>query len=161
MWLRAAVQLPSCERKVPPLDYSITDNIPVDNIAAAAAVLPQTTLPPSPKQCGNTYLEMPVIVHEFVHHAVSEEEVCAGPQPYNSRAKLWRVLLPPDQLNPQGYIDAALDNFSPMEVCVVQHQALSQTICVCCGWVLNTRIVWTCVLVRKCWWFGVAVVRSV
>jgi len=65
-------------------------------------------------QCGNTYLEMPVVVHEFVHHAVSEEET--APQPYNSRSKLWRVLLPPDQLNPNGFVDASLENFQPLEV---------------------------------------------
>ena len=66
-------------------------------------------------QCGNTYLEMPVVVHEFVHHAVSQEEM--APQPFSARSKLWRVLLPPDQLNPQGFVDARLDNFRPMEVC--------------------------------------------
>jgi hypothetical protein len=65
-------------------------------------------------QVGNTFLEMPVVVHEFVHHAVSEEEL--SPQLFSDRSKLWRVLLPPDQLNPQGYMDARLDYFSPLEV---------------------------------------------
>jgi hypothetical protein len=55
-----------------------------------------------------------VVVHEFVHHAVSEEE--RSPQLFNDRSKLWRVLLPPDQLNPEGYMDARLDYFSPLEV---------------------------------------------
>jgi hypothetical protein len=57
---------------------------------------------------------MPVVVHEFVHHAVSKDEM--APQLFNNRSKLWRVLLPPDQLNPEGYVDARLDNFSPLEV---------------------------------------------
>lgn len=57
---------------------------------------------------------MPVVVHEFVDHAVSVEEM--EPQPWNSRAKLWRVLLPPDQLNPTGFVDAQLDNFEPLKV---------------------------------------------
>lgn len=65
-------------------------------------------------QVGNTFLEMPVVVHEFVHHAVSEEE--RTPQLFSDRSKLWRVLLPPDQLNPDGYMDARLDYFSPLEV---------------------------------------------
>jgi hypothetical protein len=57
---------------------------------------------------------MPVMVHEFVHHAVSKEDM--EPQLFNPRSKLWRVLLPPDQLNPDGYVDANLDNFNPLEV---------------------------------------------
>lgn len=65
-------------------------------------------------QVGNTFLEMPVVVHEFVHHAVSEEEL--SPQLFSDRSKLWRVLLPPDQLNPDGFMDARLDYFSPLEV---------------------------------------------
>lgn len=61
---------------------------------------------------------MAVIIHEFVHHAVSEEDMT--PQPYNTRSKLWRVLMPPDQLNPSGCIDAALESFMPMQVCACQ-----------------------------------------
>lgn len=55
-----------------------------------------------------------MVVHEFVHHAVSPEATAA--QLFNSRSKLWRVLVPPDQLNPDGFVDARLDNFSPLEV---------------------------------------------
>lgn len=57
---------------------------------------------------------MPVVVHEFVHHAVAEDEM--APTIFSKRSKLWRVLLPPDQLNPQGFVDAHLDNFKPLEV---------------------------------------------
>jgi hypothetical protein len=65
-------------------------------------------------QCSNTFLEMPVVVHEFVTHAVAEEEM--QPQPLNSRAKLWRALMPPDQLNPMGFIDGDIQAFMPTQV---------------------------------------------
>jgi hypothetical protein len=65
-------------------------------------------------QCSNTFLEMPVVVHEFVTHAVAEEQML--PQPLNSRAKLWRALMPPDQLNPMGFIDGDIQAFMPTQV---------------------------------------------
>lgn len=55
-----------------------------------------------------------MVVHEFVTRAVSDEE--AEPQPLSNRAKLWRVLLPPDQLNPQGCVEAMLEGFMPTQV---------------------------------------------
>lgn len=50
-----------------------------------------------------TYLEMPVLIHEFTPRSVAPEE--REPMPILRRAKLWRVLLPPDQLNEDGYYD--------------------------------------------------------
>jgi hypothetical protein len=47
-----------------------------------------------------TYLEMPVICHEFSTSAVPPEE--AEPRQINPRARLYVVRLPPDQLNPDG-----------------------------------------------------------
>lgn len=65
---------------------------------------------------------MPVVVHEFVLHAVPEEEM--QPQPLNMRAKLWRALMPPDQLNPLGFIDGDLQSFMPTQVRTCQPNAL-------------------------------------
>ncbi len=48
-----------------------------------------------------TYLEMPVIVHEFGTRPVPENELHVA-QPLHARAKLYRMTLPPDQLNPDG-----------------------------------------------------------
>lgn len=98
-------------------------------------------------QCGNTFLEMPVVVHEFVHHAVSQDEM--APQLFNNRSKLWRVLVPPDQLNPDGFVDASLENFSPLQVrrdlaCVWSLGETPQGICACrviakVGWRLHHK----------------------
>lgn len=57
-----------------------------------------------------TYLEMPVIIHEFATHPVPDEELDELIQ-INPRARLYVTRLPPDQLNPEGYYDAEL---SPM-----------------------------------------------
>ena len=47
----------------------------------------------------DTYITMPVIVHELVDEAVPLEELDA-PQALDRRSCLFRVRLPPDQLNP-------------------------------------------------------------
>lgn len=47
----------------------------------------------------DTYITMPVIVHELVDEAVPVEELDA-PQALDRRSCLFRVRLPPDQLNP-------------------------------------------------------------
>jgi DMSO/TMAO reductase YedYZ molybdopterin-dependent catalytic subunit len=57
---------------------------------------------------------MPVVVYEFVTHAVDPAN--AAPQQLTPRAKLWRVLVPPDQLNPLGWTDADLEAFMPTQV---------------------------------------------
>lgn len=80
-------------------------------------------------QCSNTFLEMPVVVHEFVTYAVSEEEML--PQPLNKRAKLFRALMPPDQLNPNGWINGAIDAFMPIQVRCSGHAAPLMVVCCC------------------------------
>jgi hypothetical protein len=67
-----------------------------------------------PVQLSRTFLEMPVVVHEFVVGPVPEEDL--QPVLYNYRAKLWRALMPPDQYNPAGYIDGDLTHFMPTQV---------------------------------------------
>lgn len=47
----------------------------------------------------DTYIAMPVIVHEFVEHAVDQEKVNV-PELLDRRCSLYRVLVPPDKLNP-------------------------------------------------------------
>jgi hypothetical protein len=54
---------------------------------------------------------VPVVVHEFVQTPVPEAE--QEPSLYNRRAKIWRARLPPDQLNPKGYISGDLTSFMP------------------------------------------------
>ena len=48
----------------------------------------------------DTYIAMPVIVHEFVEHAIDPERV-NNPELLDRRCSLYRVLVPPDKLNPQ------------------------------------------------------------
>jgi hypothetical protein len=57
---------------------------------------------------------MPVVVHEFVTKAVPEGLLV--PQQLNMRAKLWRALMPPDQLNPNGFVDGDIEAFMPIQV---------------------------------------------
>ena len=52
----------------------------------------------------DTYSMVPILVHEFATEACDPE-----PQPILARARLYRVSLPPDQLNPNGYYDGNLD----------------------------------------------------
>ncbi|KAA6417929.1 MAG: ribonuclease Z [Trebouxia sp. A1-2] len=52
----------------------------------------------------DTYSMVPILVHEFATAACDPE-----PQPILTRARLYRVLVPPDQLNPNGYYDGNLD----------------------------------------------------
>ena len=54
-----------------------------------------------------TYLEMPVILHEFTPRAVPAEQL-DQPQEVLRRARLYAIALPPDQLNPEGYYDGQL-----------------------------------------------------
>lgn len=69
---------------------------------------------------------MPVVIHEFVTYAVSDHE--RHPWPLNKRAKIWRALMPPDQLNPQGWIYAAIDSFMPTQVSKVGLFMLANTL---------------------------------
>lgn len=52
----------------------------------------------------DTYSMVPILVHEFQPHACNQE-----PEMLLQRARLYRVLLPPDQLNSFGYYDGTLD----------------------------------------------------
>ncbi|KAK9821050.1 hypothetical protein WJX74_006080 [Apatococcus lobatus] len=52
----------------------------------------------------DTFLGMPVIVHELVGRPLGEPE--RQPRSVNRRAQLWHMALPPDQLNEDGYYDA-------------------------------------------------------
>lgn len=54
-----------------------------------------------------TYLEMPVILHEFAPRAVPGDQLFK-PVEVNRRSRLYAVSLPPDQLNPDGYYDGEL-----------------------------------------------------
>lgn len=47
---------------------------------------------------------VPILVHEFATEPCDPE-----PQPILTRARLYRVSLPPDQLNANGYYDGNLD----------------------------------------------------
>ncbi|KAK9829871.1 hypothetical protein WJX72_008356 [[Myrmecia] bisecta] len=60
-------------------------------------------------QVSDTYLEMPVLVHELMPHAVRERD--AEPYCLNPRARLWALQLAPDELNPVGYYDGDLRAF--------------------------------------------------
>lgn len=51
-------------------------------------------------QISDTFLAMPIIVHEFVQHAVPEEEL-SNPQNLDQRSCLYIQRIPPDQLNPE------------------------------------------------------------
>ncbi len=55
-------------------------------------------------QLSDTYSMVPILVHEF-STAASDPE----PELILERARLYRVSLPPDQLNPSGYYDGNLD----------------------------------------------------
>ena len=48
----------------------------------------------------DTYITMPIIVHELVDGPVPAEEL-DEPQALDRRSCLYRMCLPPDQLNPQ------------------------------------------------------------
>lgn len=48
----------------------------------------------------DTYIVMPIVVHEFVTHAVPEDEL-DRPEELEKRCCLFRMRVPPDQLNPQ------------------------------------------------------------
>ncbi|KAK9827696.1 hypothetical protein WJX81_001407 [Elliptochloris bilobata] len=58
----------------------------------------------------DTYITMPVIVHELVDGPVPAEEM-DQPQVLDRRSCLYRVRVPPDQLNPLGYYDGELSQF--------------------------------------------------
>ena len=53
-----------------------------------------------------TYLEMPVVLHEFTPRAVPAQ--LDQPTEVLRRARLYAVAVPPDQLNPDGYYDGQL-----------------------------------------------------
>jgi hypothetical protein len=55
---------------------------------------------------------MPIVVHEFTPAPVADSE----PQLFNRRAKIYRQAMPPDQLNPEGFIDGDLASFMPTQV---------------------------------------------
>ena len=48
----------------------------------------------------DTYISMPIVVHEFVEHAVNLKDM-ESPQLLDRRSALYRILIPPDKLNPQ------------------------------------------------------------
>lgn len=64
-------------------------------------------------QVSYTYLEASVIIHELVSDALQDDE--QEPQLVNQRARLWRRQVPPDQLNPMGYLDGDLTRFMPTQ----------------------------------------------
>jgi ribonuclease BN (tRNA processing enzyme) len=59
----------------------------------------------------NTYLEMPVVIHEFTPRPLTtpeQQEAIDKPILINQRSMLYATYLPPDQLNPRGYYDGEL-----------------------------------------------------
>lgn len=59
----------------------------------------------------NTYLEMPVIIHEFTPRPLTtpeQQDAIDKPILINQRSMLYATYLPPDQLNPRGYYDGEL-----------------------------------------------------
>lgn len=50
----------------------------------------------------DTYLLCPVLVHEMVPRAVPTDE--REPECINQRARIFRLAVPPDQLNPDGCV---------------------------------------------------------
>jgi uncharacterized Rossmann fold enzyme len=61
----------------------------------------------------STYVEMPIVVHEFT--PAPADASTSEPQLFNRRAKIWRQALPPDQLNPDGWVDGDLAAFMPTQ----------------------------------------------
>ncbi|GIL56621.1 hypothetical protein Vafri_11958 [Volvox africanus] len=59
----------------------------------------------------HTCLEVTIVVHEISTGPVAPAE--SQPYLYVKRARIWRVLMPPDQLNPRGGVDASLLLFAP------------------------------------------------
>ena len=57
-----------------------------------------------------TFLRMPVIIHEF-----SSKPPSRRLELLTRRAKLWKVDIPPDQLNKEGFYDAKLDSVLPVK----------------------------------------------
>ena len=58
----------------------------------------------------DTFLKIPVIVHEFSSKPLSQRL-----ETLTRRAKLWKVDIPPDQLNEEGFYDARLDSVLPIK----------------------------------------------
>lgn len=63
-------------------------------------------------QASYTYIEMPIVVHEFMPSTVDDIK----PSMFNKRAKIWHAAIPPDQLNPVGFLDGDLAAFMPTQV---------------------------------------------
>jgi len=61
-------------------------------------------------QLSDTFLEMPVIVHEFSRTKSSMEL-----RGLSSRAKIWKMELPPDAANEQGFYNARLNARRPLK----------------------------------------------
>ena len=59
----------------------------------------------------DTYVEIPVVVHELTFKPVADKERV---QQLSRRCKLWRILIPPDKLNANGWHDADLMGFTPL-----------------------------------------------
>ncbi|GIM04013.1 hypothetical protein Vretimale_8651 [Volvox reticuliferus] len=59
----------------------------------------------------HTCLEVTIVVHEISTDPVAPAE--SQPYLYVKRARIWRVMMPPDQLNPRGGVDASLLLFAP------------------------------------------------
>ncbi|GLC58527.1 hypothetical protein PLESTB_001370800 [Pleodorina starrii] len=59
----------------------------------------------------HTCLEVTIVVHEISTGPVPTGE--SEPYLYVKRARIWRVAMPPDQLNPRGGVDASLLLFAP------------------------------------------------
>lgn len=61
----------------------------------------------------NTFLQVTIITHEFSMLPPEGNNGVLKPDLVNTRAKLWRSFLPPDQLNIDGSIDGSLSSFMP------------------------------------------------
>ncbi|GMH33297.1 hypothetical protein BSKO_01131 [Bryopsis sp. KO-2023] len=58
-----------------------------------------------------TYVEIPIIVHEFTMNPVPDKYKLRR---LNARCKLWKALITPDALNAEGFYDAGLRSVMPI-----------------------------------------------
>lgn len=97
--------------------------------AARPTFWPTTSKQHTTNQVSATYVEMPIVVHEFMPGAASDEPVL-----FNRRAKIWHQAMPPDQLNPAGHIDGDLASFMPTQVL--------ESVCIVCDLGVRGGALW-------------------
>eukprot|EP00210_Caulerpa_lentillifera_P002003 g1920.t1 len=74
-------------------------------------------------ELSDTYLGSPVLIHEFSRKAHSKDF-----KKLTDRAKLWKVLIPPDAMNKDGFYDARIDGYRMVKKRLIQQKDRSKTI---------------------------------